>query len=248
MFKKMILFIRNRVFHFKEMKPRKAYDLWSTDYDDQAHNLVLALDEKLFNRFIDSIALTGKVILDIGCGTGRHWKKLLAKTPGRLVGYDVSKGMLRMLQLKFPGAETHLLKNHRLYATPDMSCDLIVSTLTIAHIPNLELALNEWNRILKPGGDIIITDFHPSTLATGGKRMFFWKKIPIEIESNVYTIDQIKQTTKHRQWSICRLEEIRIDDSVREHFEKQHALDSFDRNKGMLMIYGIHLKKANAAI
>ena len=48
------------------------------------------------------------------------------------------------------------------------SCDCIISTLTIAHIQNAEEAITEWNRVLKPGGQMIITDYHP--VGTGERR------------------------------------------------------------------------------
>ena len=116
--------------------------------------------------------MQNKIIVDIGCGTGRHWKKIFEQQPKKLIGFDVSEGMLKILQQKFPGAETHHLVNDELRELKNESCDIIFSTLTIAHIKHAKKALQEWNRILKPGGEIIITDYHPVALAKGGKRTF----------------------------------------------------------------------------
>src|SRR5579871_6849887 len=91
-------------------EPAAAYDIWALSYDHQPDNLMLALDEELCNQLFRQAVLRGKVIADIGCGTGRHWKKLLSHQPARLVGYDVSSGMLEILQQKFPDAETYLLQ------------------------------------------------------------------------------------------------------------------------------------------
>src|SRR4029078_6195154 len=91
----------------KETDPRKAYNLWAGRYDSQPGNLMLDLDEKLFSELIDPLDLKGATIGDIGCGTGRHWTKLLAKEPARLAGFDVSEEMLRKLSAKSPTAETH---------------------------------------------------------------------------------------------------------------------------------------------
>jgi ubiquinone/menaquinone biosynthesis C-methylase UbiE len=74
----------------KETDPRKAYDLWAGGYDSQPGNLMLDLDEKVFSELLDPLTLKGVVVADIGCGTGRHWAKLLEKQPSRIVGFDVA--------------------------------------------------------------------------------------------------------------------------------------------------------------
>ena len=112
------------------------------------------------------------------------------------MGYDVSEGMLRKLNEKFPQAETHLLSGNKLPELQNDSIDCIVSTLTIAHIQNAEQALLEWSRVLKPGGAMIITDYHPEALAKGGKRTFTYHKKTIAIKNYVHTIDDIKKAGK----------------------------------------------------
>ena len=160
------------LFSTKETEPEAAYNLWAKSYDSQPDNLMLALDEELFSGLLNNIIVENKIVADIGCGTGRHWKKIIAKNPKKLIGFDVSGEMLKILQQKFPEAETHLLINNELDTLENNSCDIIFSTLTVAHIKNIRKAITEWNRVLKPGGDIIITDYHPSALAKGGKRTF----------------------------------------------------------------------------
>src|SRR5580658_7326762 len=127
--------------HQPESEPAEAYDIWAQHYDDQPDNLMLALDLALCQNLLATLPLTGKTIVDIGCGTGRHWPALFNRSPARLVGYDVSTGMLNRLRIKYPDAETHLLSNATftgpanvtLTGLADDSCDLVLSTLTVAH-------------------------------------------------------------------------------------------------------------------
>src|SRR5579885_1822430 len=84
---------RNRV-----LEPATAYDHWSAGYDNQPGNLMLALDEQVCSELLTGIEIRDKVVADVGCGTGRHWARLLADNPARLAGYDVSSGMLGMLK------------------------------------------------------------------------------------------------------------------------------------------------------
>jgi ubiquinone/menaquinone biosynthesis C-methylase UbiE len=231
----------------KESEPAAAYDIWAESYDHQPDNLMLALDEGLCTDLLRPVNLTGKVIADIGCGTGRHWKKLFDRQPARLLGYDVSAGMLAILRQKYPASETYLLKGSALPELPDASCDLVLSTLTVAHIPDLEAALHEWYRVLRPGGDMIITDYHPEALAKGGQRTFREGEKVIAIRNHVYPIRQILAITSRLGLQEQQVVEKVIDETMKPYYEKQQAVAVFERFRGVRIIYGIHLKKPDAA-
>jgi ubiquinone/menaquinone biosynthesis C-methylase UbiE len=237
--------IKRILFSSKYTDPAKAYDLWAGAYDQQPGNLMLDLDEEVFTALLSQAEIAGRTVLDIGCGTGRHWKKILARNPRQLAGYDVSSGMLEKLKSKFPQAETHLLKDDRLPFSADSSCDLIVSTLTVAHIQNLAQALKEWDRVLKPGAGIIITDYHPEALAKGGKRTFKHEGKTWAIRNYVYSIETIRQLSRQLGWKENRFMERVIDDSVKGYYERQNALSLFEEYVDIAIIYGIYLTKAD---
>lgn len=237
--------IKKILFSPKETDPAKAYDIWATGYDNQPGNLMLDLDEAVFSGLLADIDITGKTVADIGCGTGRHWEKLLSHNPRHLVGYDVSAGMLNKLQKKFPAAETHLLENDQLKASAALSLDLVISTLTVAHIQHLGDALKEWNRALRPGGNIIITDYHPSALAKGGKRTFKHEGKIWAVKNYIHPVERIRQLAKQLGWREIRFTERVIDDSVKGYYERQNALSLFEEYADIPIIYGIHLTKAD---
>ncbi|HLK28514.1 MAG TPA: methyltransferase domain-containing protein [Puia sp.] len=230
-----------------QTNPEEAYDIWASSYDSQPDNLMLAMDEQLFSGFIKNISIKGKTITDIGCGTGRHWKKLLMQEPEKLIGYDVSEGMLAGLKNKFPEAETYKLSNTRLIGSKNNSCDIILSTLTIAHIENIEEAFAEWNRVLRPDGEMIITDYHPELLSKGGNRTFKHNKQLIAVKNNIYPVAEIKKMASQFGWKQISFVENIIDEHVKHYYAKQNALQLFHQFKGSPVIYGIHLKKINAS-
>jgi len=230
-----------------ESEPAEAYDIWSQHYDDQPDNLMLALDQALCQDVLASLSLTGKTIVDIGCGTGRHWPALFNQSPARLVGYDVSTGMLNRLRNKYPHSEIHLLSDATLTGLADSSCDLVLSTLTLAHIPDLAAALTEWNRVLKPGGDLLITDYHPIALTKGGQRTFREGERVFAIRNHIYPVPQLLGVTRRLGLTKVTLSERKIDDSMRPYYEKQNALPVFRRFLGVPIIYGLHLKKPHVA-
>lgn len=235
-------------FRKKEKDAAAAYNLWAAAYDSQPGNLMLALDELVFTELL---ALTGGcngVIADIGCGTGRHWQKLLQLQPEKIVGFDVSEQMLAKLAAKHPGAATHLVKNEYLQALQDGSCHLVVSTLTIAHIQNMEAALAEWIRVTAPGGYIIITDYHPAALAKGARRTFACNSEEISIKNYVHPVEQVIGRAKQLNASLVRLTEKNIDESMRPYYQQQNAVHVFEKWKGNPVIYGLLLKKADVAL
>jgi ubiquinone/menaquinone biosynthesis C-methylase UbiE len=227
----------------KETDPRKAYDLWAGGYDSQPDNLMLHLDEKLFSELLDPLSIKGVSVADIGCGTGRHWAKLLEKQPARIVGFDVSEEMLRKLNEKYPDAETHLLAPDNFVELPNNSCSLLCSTLTIAHIRDTYSALSEWDRVLADKGDLVITDYHPIVLEKGGQRTFRHNGRLVAVKNYVHTIDSLRELARQLQWKEIRFIEKIIDESLRGWYEKQNALEVFEKYRGSPVIYGIHFKK-----
>lgn len=227
-----------------ETLPAEGYNLWAPAYDAQPDNLMLALDEALFADLLQTLDGAGKTIVDVGCGTGRHWAKLMAQGPAALVGYDVSEGMLAMLQQKMPNATVHLLDaSGRLTHTADASADWVISTLTVAHIPDVAAAIAEWCRVLKPGGHLIITDYHPTALARGANRSFSHQGKTVHLKNHVHPISKIKAELGQRGVAVLRLTEQTIDDSMRHWYEKQGALAVFQQYKGTPIIYGLLAQK-----
>lgn len=240
-------YIKQRLFRrtVAEKNSADAYDLWSNDYDRQPGNLMLDLDEVLFPKLLDKAAVQNKAVADIGCGTGRHWAKVLQMNPLSLTGFDVSQGMLNKLKEKFPDAHTHKITDDLLSNLADASFDTIVSTLTVAHIENLETALAAWCRILKPNADIVISDFHPKLLAFGGKRTFRHNNSQLSVKNFVHSTGSIKDVLRENGFRLVTEEEIGIDETVKHYYTQQNALKIYEQFKGFPVIYGIHLRRGN---
>ncbi|HTB53559.1 MAG TPA: methyltransferase domain-containing protein [Ferruginibacter sp.] len=237
-------YLKNKFFK-RETDPELAYNIWASSYDAQPDNLMLTLDKEVFWELLSKIELVDKVLVDIGCGTGRHWQKLYASGLKKITGFDVSEKMLEQLAKKFPQAESYRLVTNKLYNLKDNSCDIVISTLAIAHIKNVAEALAEWSRILKPGGHIIITDNHPTALAKGADRTFKHNDKKIAIINYVHPVENIIKITSALDLTIAKRIEKNIDDSVRSYYEKQQAIAVFEKWKNTPIIYGILLKKAD---
>lgn len=220
----------------------EAYDIWSDSYDVQPDHLMLDLDELIFSTLLEDVDLANKTVADIGCGTGRHWERLYHVSPAILHGYDISEGMLNKLKLKFPAAITSHINDNQLSDTATASLDCIISTLTIAHIEELDETIAAWARVLKPGGDVILTDFHPDALIKAGRSTFNHNDGDIAIMHFVHSLSKIKEVCEKQGLIVARQEEKYIDESVRSYYEHEDAMHVYNQLKGMAIVYGLHLK------
>jgi len=238
-------YIHKNIFRpvIKERNVVEAYDIWADNYDSQPGNLMLDLDELVFAELLDTIDIKNKDVADIGCGTGRHWPKILKQDFKSLTGFDVSPGMLSKLKNKFPAAQTHTIADNHFSAIADNSYDVIVSTLTVAHIENIEEALTAWSRILKRSGDLIITDFHPNALGSGGQRTFKHNNGHIAVRNFVHSTESICEILLKNGFIVVSKIEKQVDETVRHYYQVQGALHVYDKFKGFPIIYGIHFRR-----
>lgn len=223
----------------------EAYDLWAANYDSQPGNLMLDLDELLFNKLLGDTDVKDRRVADIGCGTGRHWSKIFDQKPVSLTGFDVSPGMLKKLKFKFPGANTEVITDNLFNTTEDEAFDVIISTLTVAHIENIEEALLAWCRISGSNADIIITDFHPDILAIGGKRTFSHQNSRIAVRNFVHSTATIRDMLLRNNFHLLSQQELHIDESVKHYYRQQNALAVYEKFKGLPVIYGMHFRRHN---
>jgi len=243
LFKKIKRRLTNLLHPKKEIAPGPGYDLWALTYDEQTDNPIVYLDEIVFDEMLSGINIEGKIVVDIGCGTGKHWEKILGKKPKELIGYEVSSGMLKKLRQKYPEARAYLTHANRLAELPDQSCDIIVSTLVIGYIENLPKAFSEWNRVLKKGGEVLITDFHPAALAKGASRSFKHNETLIHIKAHVHPLTKIEDLSKKMNWEVVNIKERRIDGCIKHFFERHNSVDIYEGSFNTPILFGYHFRK-----
>lgn len=100
--------------------------------------------------------------LDLGCGTG--WIHEVMQAQGcrrRLVGLDISAGMLRHAQ----GKQMPVIRGDAQKLPFEDGCfDGVLAKGTLHHLPEMEEAISEVCRVLKPGGIALMTDPNLSPL------------------------------------------------------------------------------------
>jgi ubiquinone/menaquinone biosynthesis C-methylase UbiE len=247
------MILSNRLFKIKSFfgkrtseiirTPKEGYKIWSESYDDEKDNLMLTYDEIILKTLLSKIDLSGKTILDYGCGTGRNWFELLKHDPDRIIGCDISSEMIDRLKRKYSFAESFLIKNDKLNFLSNKECDIIISTLVISHVYDIENLFIEWDRVLKDSGDIIISDFHPDLFAKGGTRTFKQAGKSYKIQNYIHHLREIEELLCRYGFTKITLIEKMIDEEVKGFYIKKNAEHIYSRFMGIPFIYGIYLKR-----
>lgn len=147
--------------------PDEAYRIWAADYG-RPLNRFQSLEQESLLRLLPE--LDRRVVLDLGCGSGRIGRLALAGGAERVYGVDSTLPMLaRAVAEPAPGAAWAAAKAPHL-PFPDQVFDLVACALMLGHVRDLGPALGEISRVLRPLGVVLISDFHPSASQRGWRR------------------------------------------------------------------------------
>lgn len=139
-----------------EVDPRAGYGAWSDTYDEPG-NPIIALEEPVVWSLVESVP--SGLALDAACGTGRHALHL-AELGHQVIGCDYTPEMLRRARGVVPLADL-VEADLRALPLPAQTFDLVVCGLALAHVAELDQAVSELGRILKPDGRFVLSVLHP---------------------------------------------------------------------------------------
>jgi phosphatidylethanolamine/phosphatidyl-N-methylethanolamine N-methyltransferase len=144
-----------RELDFDRQSVEQAYDRWAPIYD-----LVFGgVFEKGRQAAIAATNKIGGRVLEVGVGTGISLPLYAPNV--RVFGTDISEAMLAKAKRRV--AEQHLKNIEGLAVMdaeqlefPDNSFDVVMAQYVVTAVPNPEVALDEFARVLRPGGELII--------------------------------------------------------------------------------------------
>ncbi len=113
----------------------------------------------------DQMVFAGNVrILELGCGTALLWRSNLQRIPddSHIILSDFSEGMLKgaknILNNALDKFEFNVINAEQIPYSDDLF-DIVIANHMLYHIPNLEKALSEISRVLKPNGTFYASTF-----------------------------------------------------------------------------------------
>lgn len=171
--------------YISKQKIRRAFDRAANSYDDAA-----VLQKEVCSRLLEKleyIKLSPQLILDAGVGTGEAVAPLMKRyKKSRLVALDLSERML-----------AKALVHGSLLRKPELVCadlehlpfcensfELIFSSLTLQWCNDMPATMEDFLRVLKPGGLLMFSTFGPDTLK---ELRSCWGQIDDAVHVNEFT-------------------------------------------------------------
>lgn len=135
------------------------YDDFSSWYENERHHGYHALLDRLQVGIARPLC-ADREVLEVGCGTGMILKEI-APVARRAVGLDISRGMLEKARARgldvVEGTATDL-------PFADGSFDAVYSFKVLAHVEQIERAMREVARVLRPGGRAALEFYNTRSL------------------------------------------------------------------------------------
>jgi demethylmenaquinone methyltransferase / 2-methoxy-6-polyprenyl-1,4-benzoquinol methylase len=148
----------------KKEQVAKMFDTISGNYDGLNRVISFGVDVKWRNKVVKIVSDTNpETILDIATGTGDLAILMTQTKAKRIVGLDISSGMLevgkqKIAQRKLSDKIEMILADSEKLPFQDSSFDAITVAFGIRNFENLEKGLSEILRVLKPKGVFVILE------------------------------------------------------------------------------------------
>ncbi|MCA6078001.1 bifunctional demethylmenaquinone methyltransferase/2-methoxy-6-polyprenyl-1,4-benzoquinol methylase UbiE [Fulvivirga sedimenti] len=149
----------------KKEQVAEMFDNISQNYDFLNHFLSLGIDIRWRKKAIKLLREDKpRLILDIATGTGDFAIEALALNPDKVIGVDISEGMLSVgrekmkrkgyddrIELQQGDSEGLLFEDNKF--------DAVIVSFGVRNFENLDKGLADMYRVLKPGGKAVVLEF-----------------------------------------------------------------------------------------
>jgi malonyl-CoA O-methyltransferase len=144
---------------------RAAYERWAPLYPPFPHNPLMRAEQEAMLGLWPQVR--GQRVLDLACGSGRYSRLLVEHRAAQVVALDDCAGMLAQVS----GADR---VRGTMMSLPFASgtFDAVVCGLAIGHAFAVAPWMSQVARVLKPGGLMLYSDFHPAAARAGLPRSF----------------------------------------------------------------------------
>lgn len=148
----------------KKQQVEQMFDTISGEYDGLNRVISFGIDVKWRKKVVDLVKATNPdSVLDIATGTGDLIIQMAQTKASRLVGLDISEGMLAVGRKKISAADLDqgiemIQADSEAMPFEDNSFDAITVAFGVRNFEHLEKGLAEILRVLKPGGLFVILE------------------------------------------------------------------------------------------
>ena len=210
------------------LSPAQGYALWAPHYVETA---VSALEAHAVESL--GLALAGRRVLDVGCGTARRLVNAREAGAAVAVGVDLTPEMLAQ------ATNEQLLAAADVRALPVATAafDVVWCRLVLGHVADLGAAYGELARCCAPGGVVLVTDFHPAAADAGHRRSFRDADgVLHEVEHHVHRADAHRVAAAQSGLSLRVEGDCTVGETVRDFYVQAGRLDVYERQVGLPLV------------
>jgi len=167
----------------KKIQIEQMFDSISPKYDFLNRSLSLGIDTIWRKRTINALkSIHPKTILDVATGTGDLAIEALKLNPEKVIGIDISEGMLSFGRQKLAKRKINNIVLEKGDSEninyPNNLFDAVTVAFGVRNFENLEKGLQEMNRVLRKDGMIAILEFsRPKAFPLKQLYNFYFTKI-----------------------------------------------------------------------
>jgi demethylmenaquinone methyltransferase/2-methoxy-6-polyprenyl-1,4-benzoquinol methylase len=149
----------------KKQQVEQMFDSIAPKYDFLNHFLSAGIDNLWRKRAINTLLTKKpKYILDMATGTGDlAFEALKRLNPDKIVGLDISEGMLSYARKKAKHRGIEIISFERGDSENinynENTFDAVTVAFGVRNFENLNMGLKELQRVLKPGGSVVVLEF-----------------------------------------------------------------------------------------
>ena len=193
----------------KTIKPYKDSDLGkkeqvatmfnniSKNYDDLNRVISFGIDISWRKKVVKIISKNNpQQILDIATGTGDLAIMMTSLNPNKIIGLDISEGMLSIGKQKIAKAKLNdkiemIVGDSENMPFKDNTFDAITVSFGVRNFANLDKGLSEIRRVLKPSGTFVILETSNPTKFPFKQGYKFYTSFVLPIIGKIFSKDKV---------------------------------------------------------
>ena len=180
----------------KKEQVAKMFDTISKEYDSLNRVISFGIDIKWRKKVVKIVKATNpKTILDIATGTGDLAINLIESSASKIIGLDISEGMLevgrkKIEKLQLTNTIDMVLGDSEQIPFEDNTFDAITVAFGVRNFEDLEKGLSEIYRVLKVGGTFVVLETSVPTKTPYKQGYQFYSKNILPLIGKVFSNDK----------------------------------------------------------
>ena len=181
----------------KKEQVAKMFDTISKDYDGLNRVISFGIDVKWRRKVVNIVNNTNpNLVLDIATGTGDLAINLTKTSASKIIGLDISEGMLevgryKIEKLKLTDKIEMVLGDSEIIPFEENTFDAITVAFGVRNFENLEKGLSEIYRVLKPGGTFVVLETSVPTKTPFKQGYYFYSTKILPTIGKLFSKDKV---------------------------------------------------------